>query len=99
MWLLPVSTSPGPNATERSSQQPGGTPQRSANDNTTRAQTSTTATQQGSISANPFATLFSQILGGAGPLGQMAAAHAASTAAAGGPGGEVGVARSFFFQL
>ena len=75
---------------ERSSQQPGGTPQRNANDTTSRAETSTTATQQGSISANPFATLFSQILGGAGPLGQMAAASAGSAANAPAGGGEVG---------
>ncbi|KAK7475429.1 hypothetical protein BaRGS_00033310 [Batillaria attramentaria] len=57
----------GPPMSERQSQQPGGTPQRSANDNSTRAQTNTTATQQGSISANPFAALFSQLLGGAPP--------------------------------
>ncbi|XP_076455384.1 uncharacterized protein LOC143289980 isoform X2 [Babylonia areolata] len=69
----------GPPVSERSSQQPGGTPPRSTNDTTSRAQTSTTATQQGSISANPFATLFSQILGGAGPLGQMASASTAAT--------------------
>jgi hypothetical protein len=50
-----------PPTSERSSQQPGGTPQRSANDNTTRAQTSTTATQQGSISANPFQAIFNQV--------------------------------------
>lgn len=80
----------GPPVSERSSQQPGGTPQRSANESTSRAQTSTTATQQGSISANPFAALFSQILGGAGPLGQMAAAHAAATAGSHGPGEESG---------
>ncbi|XP_070176257.1 large proline-rich protein BAG6-like isoform X2 [Littorina saxatilis] len=73
-----------PPVSERSSQQPGGTPQRGANDPINRAQTSTTSSQQGSISANPFATLFSQILGGAGPLGQMAAA---ATAATSGPAG------------
>ncbi|PVD22317.1 hypothetical protein C0Q70_18126 [Pomacea canaliculata] len=50
---------------QRQSQQPGGTPQRNANENSNRAQTNTTATQQGSISANPFAALFSQLLGGA----------------------------------
>ena len=80
----------GPPVSERSSQQPGGTPQRNANDTTSRAETSTTATQQGSISANPFATLFSQILGSAGQLGQMAAATAGSTANAPSSGGEVG---------
>ena len=86
---LPLS-SVGPPVSERSSQQPGGTPQRNANDTTSRAETSTTATQQGSISANPFATLFSQILGGAGPLGQMAAATAGATANTPSGGGEVG---------
>lgn len=55
----------GPPMSQRQSQQPGGTPQRNANENSNRAQTNTTATQQGSISANPFAALFSQLLGGA----------------------------------
>lgn len=75
----------GPPVSERQSQQPGGTPQRSANDNSSRAQTNTTATQQGSISANPFAALFSQLLGGAGPV---PAAHTGSGVGLGSHPGE-----------